>query len=50
MGIVRLFGWVMYYLRQLVMSCLAACEMMKQRSYLPLLFSSQQIVAVVIFV
>ena len=49
MGIVRLFGLVMYYLRQLAIRYLLVRWLAQQRSYLPLLSSLQQVVAVVIF-
>lgn len=47
---VCLCGLVMYYLRQLVIRYLLVRWLAKQRSYLPLLFSPQQVVTVVIFV
>jgi len=40
---------MMYYLRQLAIRYLLMRWLAQQRSYLPLLFSSQQIVTVVIF-
>ncbi len=46
---VCLCGLVMYYLRQLAIRYLLMRWLAQQRSYLPLLFSSQQIVTVVIF-
>lgn len=49
MGIVRLFGWMMYYLLQLAIHYLLVRWLAQQRSYLPLLYSSQQVVIVVIF-
>jgi hypothetical protein len=49
MGIVRLFGWVMYYLRQLAIRYFLMRWLAQQKSYLPSLSSSQQVVAVVIF-
>ena len=44
-----LCGLVMYYLRQPVIHYLLVRWLAQQRSYLPSLFSSQQVVTVVIF-